>query len=283
MEVLEARRVQLGERLRGLAARYEQLEYQAERHQERVERVRRLYGLPELAAAGAGARAVRPAAPSIFAAAILHVGRLESRVESILSAVDSLLVSLASWEREHAEEAATVPARLPIRAFEAVPVAFFGRRNDPLSDGLDFHAGVDLAAPAGATIFAPAGGVVRWAGEAPASSGPAWWRLGRTVVIAHGDRYRTLFGHCDRVLVRVGQKVASGQPVATVGGSGQAASPRLHYEVRRRDADGVWVAVDPLGLLLEIERFESELGARLPGPSPSDGPAAPPLPASFAR
>jgi murein DD-endopeptidase MepM/ murein hydrolase activator NlpD len=103
------------------------------------------------------------------------------------------------------------------------------------------------------------------------------------VVIAHGSRYRTLFGHCDRLLVRVGQKVESGQPLATVGSSGRAASPRLHYEVRRRDADGDWLAVDPVTLLLDLDRFERELGARLPGRGEVDAREAPALPSAYTR
>lgn len=283
MEMLEARRFQLGERLRGLATRFEQLEHQAEGLEGRVQRVRRLYGLPELPVVSSDARQPRPGAGTIFSAALLHVAKLEQRIEELLSSADSLLVSLASWEGEHAEEAATVPARLPIRGFESVPTAMFGRRVDPLAGDVEFHAGLDLAAPAGSAVFAPAAGVVRWAGEAPASAGGVWWQLGRTVVVAHGSRYRTLFGHCDRLLVRVGQRVESGQPLATVGSSGRAASPRLHYEVRRRDADGAWLAVDPLSLLLDLDRFERELGARLPKRGDLDAAGAPPLPSAYTR
>jgi murein DD-endopeptidase MepM/ murein hydrolase activator NlpD len=283
VQVLIARRVQQGERLRALATRFEQLEYQAEELEERVQRVRRLYGLPELRSSSSSNRPSRPQVETIFSAALLHLARLESRVEEILSRSDSLLATLASWERDHAEEATTVPARLPLRGLDAVPTVLFGPKVDRAVGAVEFHAGLDLAAPAGSTVFAPAAGVVRWAGEAPASAGSIWWRLGRTVVVAHGGRYRTLFGHCDRLLVRTGQKVESGQPLATVGDSGHAASPRLHYEVRRRDADGAWLAVDPVTLLLDLDRFERELGTRLPSHGELDATAAPPLPPSYSR
>jgi murein DD-endopeptidase MepM/ murein hydrolase activator NlpD len=283
-DVLLARRLQLGERLRQLATRFEQLESDSRRLGERVERVRRLYGLPGLPLAPPAARGAPGLTGSIFAAAALHVAKLDALVEARLSATDSLLATLARWEVEHRDEVVSVPARLPIRAQVAVPTALFGPERNEWSGEVEFHAGLDLAAPAGTAIVAPAGGVVRWAGEAPPSAGGAWWRLGRTVVLAHGDRHRTLFGHCDRVLVRSGQRVTTGQPIATVGSSGRALSPRLHYEVRRRDAaDGSWRAIDPLEVVLELEQLERALGAPLPRRAAAGAGEAPPFPLAYAR
>jgi hypothetical protein len=115
MDVLVARRAQQGERLRALALRFEQLEQQTAANEERVQRVRRLYGLAELPATARFARPPRPVVDTVYSAALLHVARLELRVEEMLARTDSLIATLASWEREHADEAATVPARLPLR------------------------------------------------------------------------------------------------------------------------------------------------------------------------
>lgn len=283
MDVLLARRLQLGERLRLLAARFEQLELESSRQEQLVQRVRRLYGLPALGLAPEPPRRAEPVVDSIFTAAVLHVSKLDAKVEARLSNTDSLLVSLSRWEAEHRGEAESVPARLPVRALDMVPTTMFGPAKDPYDAGDGFHAGLDLAAPLGTTVVAPASGVVRWAGEPPPSSGGSWWQLGKTVVVAHGERYRTLFGHCDRILVRVGQRVESGQPIATVGASGRALSPRLHYEVRWRDGDGTWLALDPLDVLLDLDRLEGELGATLRSRSDIDPSLAPPLPGSYSR
>lgn len=191
-------------------------------------------------------------------------------------------MSLSGWEAAHPGEAASLPARLPIRALEAVPTTLFGPAKSLYDDGVEFHTGLDLAAPGGTTIVAPAAGVVRWAGEPPSSSGGPWWQLGQTVVLAHGERYRTLFGHCARVLVRVGQRVEAGQPIATVGASGRSVAPRLHYEVRRREGSD-WLAVDPLSVILDLDRLEGELGATLENRTGFDPSSAPPLPGVYAR
>jgi murein DD-endopeptidase MepM/ murein hydrolase activator NlpD len=146
----------------------------------------------------------------------------------------------------------------------------------------EFHAGLDLAARAGTPVRAPAEGVVRWAGEPPTGAGEAWWRLGRLVVLQHGDGYLTVFGHCDRTLVRAGQRVAAGAPIATVGASGWTPTPRLHYEVRRRTGDGEWRAIDPVTVALEPAFVAAAADAERAVPTP-EGPHPPPLPRAFAR
>jgi len=55
---------------------------------------------------------------------------------------------------------------------------------------------------------------------------------GLTVELDHGFGYSTLYGHADKVLVRVGQRVERGDVIAQVGNTGIATSPHLHYEVR---------------------------------------------------
>jgi murein DD-endopeptidase MepM/ murein hydrolase activator NlpD len=94
------------------------------------------------------------------------------------------------------------------------------------------HTGIDLVAAADTRIMTAGAGVVQLAD----------WDdfLGNFVEIRHGFGYVTVYGHCAELLVHSGQRVAAGQAVAVIGGSGQATSPHLHFEVWR---DGV--AVDP--------------------------------------
>jgi len=276
------RRTQLGDRLRSLAERYTELERRAREHGARVDRIRQLYGLPPIAATGA-VPASRPAPEgSIFDGAILYGRRADAAIEASLARTDALLATLALWERERPKETRAVPAMLPIPAADAVPVSGFGPRRDPVTGEPEFHAGLDLAAPAGATIRAPADGIVRWAGEPPPSAGERWWRLGRVVVLADGELYRTILGHCDRILVRAGQHVERGMPIATVGVSGWTPTPRLHFEVRRRDDGGQWQAIDPLRMLLDTSWVPAATpDAEAIGAEP--GPPPPELPSIFAR
>ena len=281
MDIALRRRAQLGERLRALVERCETFDAQVRAHAERVERIRRLYDLPQVETAPEPTRTPRGVPSGIFAGAILYGERLSAAIDTTLSRTDALLAGLARWERDHPEEVRSVPVLSPLRGGDAVPIAGYGRQRNPISGEPELHAGIDFAAPGGAAIRASAGGVVRWAGEAPASAGEQWWRLGRIVVVAHGASFRTVYGHCDRVLVRAGQRVETGDPIALVGRSGWPATPRLHFEIRRRTSEGEWLPVDPGRLLLDGPSAAGELaGDRA---HPSDVLAPPGFPRAFER
>ena len=59
---------------------------------------------------------------------------------------------------------------------------------------------------------------------------------GRTVIIRHDSTYTTLYGHCQSLMIRKGQNVKKGTVIATVGSSGRATGPHVHFEVRRNDS-----------------------------------------------
>ncbi len=86
------------------------------------------------------------------------------------------------------------------------------------------HDGIDIAAPEGTGIGAAAGGTVVYAGE---QSG-----YGSIVILRHEGGLLTLYAHASRLLVRHGDRVGAGQPIARVGRSGRASGPHLHFEVR---------------------------------------------------
>lgn len=99
------------------------------------------------------------------------------------------------------------------------------------------HEGIDVTAPTGTPIVAPAAGrVVR------ASNDKGY---GLTVEIDHGHGIRTRFAHCSRIAVRVGQQVTRGQLIAAVGSTGLSTAPHLHYEIHVNGKP-----VDPLTYVL---------------------------------
>lgn len=100
----------------------------------------------------------------------------------------------------------------------------FGWGSDAPAGQQQFHPGIDLAAASGTPILATLGGNVAYVGEHP--------QYGLMVELEHGDGITTVYAHCAEVLVRQGAKVLSGEVIARVGATGDAASPHLHFEVR---------------------------------------------------
>lgn len=103
---------------------------------------------------------------------------------------------------------------------------------DRACPGGHWHSGIDLAAARGTPVLATMPGTVT---VIVSVSG-----YGLHVVIDHGSGLSSLYGHLDTVLVENGEEVAAGQVIGTVGSSGNATGPHLHFEIRR---DGI--AEDP--------------------------------------
>ncbi len=108
----------------------------------------------------------------------------------------------------------------------------FGVRGDPYTGERMMHYGVDIAAPEGAKIVAPAGGRVTFVGQHRA--------YGLLVAVDHGRGIVTHFAHLRKAHVKLGDAVHRGKHIADIGNSGRSTGPHLHYEVRQ---DGV--PVDP--------------------------------------
>ena len=116
-----------------------------------------------------------------------------------------------------------LPTRLPIVGAELT--SGFGNRVDPFAHSHAFHAGIDFAAPTGTTIASAAGGVVAFAGFKR--------DYGWVVEIDHGNGLATRYAHASELLVRSGQVVIPGDPIAVVGSTGRSTGPHLHFEVLR--------------------------------------------------
>lgn len=112
----------------------------------------------------------------------------------------------------------------------------FGSRVHPISRRRKMHNGVDYAASTGTAIRAAGSGKVITASYRNG--------YGNTVVIDHGGKISTLYGHCSRLYVKVGQYVKQGERIAAVGSTGYSTGPHLHFEVRVNGKP-----VDPLGRL----------------------------------
>ncbi len=100
----------------------------------------------------------------------------------------------------------------------------FGERIDPFNGEGAFHSGVDISAPVGTAVIAPASGEVTFA--------DFMGGYGRAVVIDHGHGISTRYGHLSSFAVAAGQYIHRGDTVGYVGLSGRSTGPHLHYEVR---------------------------------------------------
>jgi murein DD-endopeptidase MepM/ murein hydrolase activator NlpD len=249
VQALVAERTRQGERLHTLVGRLDALRGRSADLRLQVQKVVIAYGIPEQVAR-TPARPAPPAPESIYAGSIQQGRRLNRRVRHELRVTGAFLDRIGAHEASHREEVPTTPSVAPLRGKEFVLLSPFGRRRNPFTEELQFHAGVDLAALVGSPIYAPADGVVVFAGRYP-MSGITWWRLGNLLVVRNGAQFVTLYGHCQEIVVRPGRRVRRGELLATVGNSGWSTSPHLHYEVRRRQAGGDLAPLDPRLFMLD--------------------------------
>lgn len=117
------------------------------------------------------------------------------------------------------------------KAFLRTPVDFARisshfnlKRKHPILNRIRAHKGTDYAAPTGTPIKAAGDGRVSWAGTKGG--------YGRTVMIQHGQSYKTLYAHMSKYGrgIKNGVRVKQGQIIGYVGSSGLATGPHLHYE-----------------------------------------------------
>lgn len=95
-------------------------------------------------------------------------------------------------------------------------------RKHPILHKIRAHKGIDYGAPTGTPILSAGDGKVVFAGV---RSG-----FGNVVMVKHGSAYTTLYAHMHKIHVKNGQKVSQGQKLGTVGKTGLATGPHLHYE-----------------------------------------------------
>lgn len=100
----------------------------------------------------------------------------------------------------------------------------YGMRFHPIDRKQKFHGGLDIAAPTGTPINAAFDGKVVFAGKRGG--------YGNVVEIEHPDGRKTRYAHANTIDVKVGTEVKAGQQIATVGATGKATGPHLHFEVR---------------------------------------------------
>jgi murein DD-endopeptidase MepM/ murein hydrolase activator NlpD len=98
------------------------------------------------------------------------------------------------------------------------------------------HRGIDIAAREGSPVYAPAAGVVVFAGHDDL--------FGLMLIVDHGGGFKTIYGHNSELKGRIGDKVVRAEIIALSGNTGKSTAPHLHYEIQRNNRP-----VDPAGFL----------------------------------
>jgi len=119
-----------------------------------------------------------------------------------------------------------LPASGPLSSPFGLRRIFNGQPRNP-------HSGLDVAAPAGSTVHAPAPGRVVVVGD--------YFFNGNTVLIDHGQGLITMYCHMQKIAVKTGQMLARGAVIGAVGQTGRATGPHLHWSVSLNNA-----RVDPV-------------------------------------
>ena len=149
---------------------------------------------------------------------------IHADVETLIQRADLLSARFAAVTdslEQNAKRFASVPSIMPTAGW--LTSQFTRTRNHPLLHISRPHEGIDVSAPMGAPIIAPASGTVMRVGY---ENG-----YGNTLEIDHGNGIVTRYAHCSRIDVRNGQRVTRGQRIAAVGSTGLSTGPHLHYEI----------------------------------------------------
>ena len=184
----------------------------------REAQIRLLAGLPSSDSSAAIAAGMGEAGDSA-AAAPSHAD-----VETLIQRADLLSARFAAVTDSlelNAKRFASVPSIMPTAGW--LTSQFSRARVHPLLHTTRPHEGIDVSAPMGAPIVAPASGVVTLVTR---ENG-----YGNMLEIDHGNGIVTRYAHCSRIDVRTGQRVTRGQRIAAVGSTGLATGPHLHYEL----------------------------------------------------
>lgn len=143
-------------------------------------------------------------------------------LKRIRSEKKEIVAALAAF---HELEAINTAFITPVEGIMSSP---FGLRRFFNKQPRKPHSGIDIAAPQGTPVRAPAAGRVLTIGN--------YFFNGNTVFLDHGNGLVTMYCHLDTIEVKEGQSVAQGETIASVGMTGRVTGPHLHWGVSLNDA-----------------------------------------------
>jgi murein DD-endopeptidase MepM/ murein hydrolase activator NlpD len=110
-----------------------------------------------------------------------------------------------------------------IRPCDGYRTRGYGLMPHPISGDKRFHAGIDIANRPGTPIYTTADGTVEYVGTKG--------RLGKTIIVDHGNGLKTIYGHLNKYSIKRGTRVRRGDKIGEMGNTGYSTAPHLHYAV----------------------------------------------------
>ena len=233
----------------GMAAQLETLQQELSRLRTFDTQIRRLAGL-DTAPRGSGStlavgggtlelsKALKASEEAETGTLLQRLVQDLERLEREIALRGESLQAVQEYLTKQKDRLAATPSLWPT---EGQVTSRFGPRTSPFTGQPQHHTGVDIAAPPGTPVRAPAAGIVTFAGPLPG--------YGNVLVLTHGFGFKTFYGHNQRNVVGKGQAVTRGQQIATVGNTGYSTGAHLHYEVLLNDTPH-----DPLKYIVDEER-----------------------------
>jgi murein DD-endopeptidase MepM/ murein hydrolase activator NlpD len=141
---------------------------------------------------------------------------LKEQIKTTMERVDSI----REYLKEQKDIYLATPKGWPVPGNVTSP---YGKRENPIHGGYDFHSGIDISTASGTPVKATADGVVIFSGWSGGS--------GNLVALEHGLGYSTFYAHNKSIAVKVGQYVKRGEVLAYSGSTGSSTGPHSHYEI----------------------------------------------------
>jgi len=143
-----------------------------------------------------------------------------------LSRIRREVKALKATYRMHVEALPPiVMQRMPVQGVESTP---FGAQRYVNGEPRSPHSGIDIAAAEGTPVQAPLAGRILYVSR--------MYLNGNTVVIGHGQGLVSVLSHLASTRVKTGDHVQTGDIIGTVGHTGRATGPHLHWSIRFREA-----------------------------------------------
>lgn len=152
---------------------------------------------------------------------------------------------------EFAEKFKVGGVRWPVPGYTTITSPFGWRDHHPITGKRTFHEGIDIGAPAGASVISVSKGQVTFAGWDKPNNPKHGYGLYITI---RDENHLYRYGHLSAIYVKIGDQVNVGDVIGAVGNTGGSTAPHLHFEVRDLSLGGdSGQPINPLLVLGDME------------------------------